>query len=504
MDFYVSVTKKIVDITSLLRQVHRLLAASKKFSNFDVIYTARVPIVKCRHVESGFPCDINFTNNVGVYKSRIMAHLFRFDPRIHKLVILIKFWMKCHNLIAPRSINSYAFLCLVIFYLQQLDVPLLPPIEVFQRDVPHFAVGAANLSFNFTLPNTLTKNVDGILTLLHGFFEFYAKFDFAKQFISPLHGRSFPRENFEKRFPHHFARYRETLKLIPTAEPMRFGKPINIQDPFEICRSIPGKLNGLYYETFRDALTNAAQIFSGYLTTAGGSKELLLALFSNKPTESSADFFVLKGNGKRTLNVTIKATEKEIVEIQKYLKRKYPNESPSNKEIEELWVKLCIFFLKEMLRDIFAFHHQKQTSTESDFSKSFDMIADNYVFVHRKPMKLPVPRIDTEIKRTKRKEKKIRKAGGCQQSPMQINCNIWANLEDNSTVFVDFVDDGTNPIINAFHVQFCKRARLLIYGYFENREFEIVVVELGASVASIQEKDIEPMNLHPSNEHTAK
>lgn len=472
----------------MLQGVHRFMAASKKFTDFKVICNARVPIIKCLHIGSGLECDINFTSSVGVYNSRIMAHLFRFDPRIHKLAIVIKFWMKCHNLFASNAKTSYSALWLVIFYLQQLDMPLLPPIEVFQRDVPEFFVGAANLSFNFELSNVLTKNEDRILTLLHGFFTFYAKFDFGTQLISPLHGRAFPRNCFESSFPHHFARYRETLTLYPTLEPLRFGKPICIQDPFEICRSIPGKLNGIYYQTFRTALANAAQICRDKLTTTGGTKELLLALFNSEvimPKEP-ANYFIVTKNGQGNMNITITAMANEIEVITEYLRRNHPNASPSNEDINQLWVKICISFLCDMLQDIFAFHLGDGQDSDSDFSKSLDMIATKNVFVKRKQMKQPLPNINVEMKRTKRKLKKRNEK--LYAIPLRINCRIWADLEDDLTVFVNIIDRDKNPLIDSFYLQFKNRARQLINAYFAGQKFGISLASTTTKTLNAEKK----------------
>lgn len=188
--------------------------------------------------------------------------------------------MKVHNLIGSSCITSYAALWLLIFYLQQLKEPLLPPIDVFQRLIPSFYIGGINLAFNYAMPNLLRNN-QRISELLMGFFEFYATFDFEQLFICPLFGRAFPQANYEKLFPIYFTRYRALLTLLPTLSPMQFNKPICIQDPFEITHTIPGKVSTAYYQIFRAALGNAARICRGKLTSNGESTGLLLALFDS-------------------------------------------------------------------------------------------------------------------------------------------------------------------------------------------------------------------------------
>lgn len=204
-----------------------------------------------------------------------MRHLLTFDDRIYGLATLIKYWMKVHNLIGPNGIDGYAVNMLVVFYLQQLDSPLLPPIEIFQRFIPPVFIGKANVAFNYNLPNLLANN-QRISDLLVGFFNFYAKFDFEKLLISPLYGRAFQRKDLARIYP------TEILLMNQPANLRQCANLICILDPFEVYQTMPGKITSEFFHVFRRAITNAAKIGNEKLTNCGESKHLLLALFDTR------------------------------------------------------------------------------------------------------------------------------------------------------------------------------------------------------------------------------
>lgn len=144
---------------------------------------------------------------------------FKLDSRIQNLAIIVKFWMKSQELIGSDWLSSFSMFWLLLFYCQQLDQPMIPPVETFVE--------------NLRPPSNLNPmdNTDGLFTLLLGFFEFYQKFDFHSKIISLLYGRAFPKMNFEEEFPGYFRRYREILDSDPKAKAMQVDKAICIEDP---------------------------------------------------------------------------------------------------------------------------------------------------------------------------------------------------------------------------------------------------------------------------------
>lgn len=279
LDFYITIVKPFQNASRLLMRAKNLLKQSNCFSNLELISSARIPILRCVHIPTGFKCDLNITNNGDVYNGEIMTHLLKFDKRIYILAIVVKFWMKSHNLIGSNRMSSFSTLWLLLFYLQQLKDPVLPPMKDFLKDGASFFISTANSNFIYGLPN-LQKNNDPLFTLLLGFFEFYEKFDFKPQLISPLPGRSFPNQNFQN--PQFFRRFQEMFGLLPKRKSMQINKPICIQDPFDMWRTTPGTMSRKDFNIFVNAIANAARLFrSKKLRATGEGKELLLALFDS-------------------------------------------------------------------------------------------------------------------------------------------------------------------------------------------------------------------------------
>lgn len=115
-----------------------------------------------------------------------MASLLTFDRRIDDLTIMIKCWMKMHDLYGSNKITNYPMLLMILFYLQSIPNPIVPPIDSFQRNVQPRLVNGYNFAFDHSFRN-VTTNALSVVDLLKGFFDFYCDFDFF-MLISPLHG----------------------------------------------------------------------------------------------------------------------------------------------------------------------------------------------------------------------------------------------------------------------------------------------------------------------------
>lgn len=175
------------------RRIHYYLENSKHFVVKPCFDSNNDSVVECRHVRSNRKCQLNFGNNIGVYNSQHLFYLLNLDRRIYSLAVLVKYWMKVNSFIDSRGLSSYATLWLIIFYLQQLEYPILATIEKYQENIPPNFIRTANLALNTGLKYS-TSNSQTVFELLHGFFDFYAEFDFENHFVSPLFGESFPKK----------------------------------------------------------------------------------------------------------------------------------------------------------------------------------------------------------------------------------------------------------------------------------------------------------------------
>lgn len=282
LDFYISCPKPDEITEEWLQETRNSLEKYNIFKHFEEIFH-KVPILKCVHVETGLKCILNFTEANGLTISKILEKLLNFDRRILSLAVIIKFWMKANNLISPKILTSYDVLWLLLFYLQQGKDPLLPPIREFQLGIRPQYIDDVNVAFNYNLRNTMNNN-DDLGKLLVGFFTFYERFDFQGQFISPLHGKAFPRLEFEEEY-RIVSQYRPDemmIDQISKAVPQTVNYPICIQDPFNVCQMKPGKISGSYFRFLKNKIVNTARACVMKFTETDADKELLLTLFENE------------------------------------------------------------------------------------------------------------------------------------------------------------------------------------------------------------------------------
>lgn len=240
-----------------------------------------MPILKCRHRKSGYECDLNFSNYFGVLNSTNLKHLLSFDIRIRPLATIIKCWMKLHECSGTNRISNYAILWMLLFYLQTLPEPIVPPIVEFQQNISPYIIRDYNFAFDYSKQNT-TLNKMTVYELLHGFFEFYKDFDFQKYIICPLYGRYFEKEDVRKNNLPEFKKYNEILANDPERRPLSLNKPLCIQDPFETTLSIPGLISMKSFKYIVLKLRLAAEIADNFLKAKETDGKLLVQLFDMK------------------------------------------------------------------------------------------------------------------------------------------------------------------------------------------------------------------------------
>jgi hypothetical protein len=179
--------------------------------------------------------DVCFLNDIAVANSGLLREYSLVDPRVRKLMMAVKLWAKEYKINSAKDnyISSYAWINLVVFYLQCLGfIPNLQSSQLMEAVgvVPnpdgnrwHFVnkLDTCTLSWHeveeakaWAMPNEF----DGlpVSTLLYGFFEFY--------------GRRFPTATFAI-----------SIKKGDISVPKRTFKKVSnfycIEDPFETFES---------------------------------------------------------------------------------------------------------------------------------------------------------------------------------------------------------------------------------------------------------------------------
>lgn len=128
--------------------------------------------------------------------SDIFFTIGQIDNRVRPLVLYIRRWAEecgiIRNIQPSPHITNFMMTCLVIFFLQRLKHPVLPPIKEFSPNLTHtnaeYITDISTLKFK-------SENTDSLSTLLKDFFTFYSIFNFEKNGICIANGRIKPNSN---------------------------------------------------------------------------------------------------------------------------------------------------------------------------------------------------------------------------------------------------------------------------------------------------------------------
>lgn len=172
--------------------------------------------------------DICLNNHLALRNTRLISEYCSIDPRVRQLILLVKEWCrKRENGNAFQGfLSSYGYVLLVIFYLQNLEPPLLPILQrvapaysedgflfgysvasvpgeeaaALQRSVRRACAGnVKSMHFRSVLTTGARELCDAPCTaslaeLFCGFFRFYGyQFDFGRNIVSIRLGRALSR-----------------------------------------------------------------------------------------------------------------------------------------------------------------------------------------------------------------------------------------------------------------------------------------------------------------------
>ncbi|XP_037036908.1 terminal uridylyltransferase Tailor-like [Bradysia coprophila] len=281
-DIYVDIKdlpdKSKKTVSRIIFQTIDTMKRTNLFEQTVAIVNAKIPLLKCVHVKTGFQCDFSFTSPMGRYNSQIIREIIFLDQRIHPLIIILKHWMKTRNLLGTGKITSYCLIMMVIFYLQHEKI--IRPLAVYQTQVPKFIVDKYwNLAWNNALPNRFNNGSDLMISsLLRGFVDFYKQFDFQRYIICPLYGQTYERATFAQKTPPEFEAYIEYMKS-DGASPLNLHHVMCVQDPFALNHNVAASC-GSVHRFFSLELRHASDMFKTQLKSGVTSAAFLLRFFT--------------------------------------------------------------------------------------------------------------------------------------------------------------------------------------------------------------------------------
>lgn len=354
-DFYIEINDNIhSEVKRVIKEISSEMSRSRLFHQIVPITQAKIPLIKCTHISTEIPCDLNFSNCMGVYNSQFLKFIIGLDFRFHSVMIVIKYWAKCFDLSGTGKITNYCLMLMIIFYLQATDEPVLPGVVKFQEKVPPFLIGHWNLAFNKELSNK-TKNYKPVTELIRGFFEFYGTFKYLDDIICPSFGKAYKRSDFADEIPTDFIHYKNYLEKFPKALPLNLTTPVVVQDPFDLSHNVASCCNALHLLKFTNQCKLASTIFNH--CEGGRSSVLLMKLFSESLPPEMNKLSPYKGvvtstqllDGNRFMICKLSPLEFETKIVRKFLKK----DDSLDTEVMMKWIELVIQFTIEMLENLF-------------------------------------------------------------------------------------------------------------------------------------------------------
>lgn len=291
LDYHVQLKCPPIESDDVKDIVNKTAKLTRNYQNqeFRVIYTitsARVPIIRLLHQRTKITCDINFTSQFGYYNSCFIGNVLCYDCRIKDLAVILKLWSKSHKIAEKMIISNYCLIMLMIFYLQNLEHPMLDTIKKNQESREPRVLDP-KYKWNFYFNDSINKAQENQLStrqLLVGFFEFYHKMNFDRYVVSLYNGDLILRQEFDTHPD--LKLYRETVeesKLTPIK--LDDAQTFIVQDGFELNLNIGIKCKKnvlVFFELIKASFAKCTELNAEPFST------LLMKLFTDiKLPESS-------------------------------------------------------------------------------------------------------------------------------------------------------------------------------------------------------------------------
>ncbi|XP_054911040.1 terminal uridylyltransferase 4 isoform X2 [Poeciliopsis prolifica] len=242
-------TAEKLNCKEIIEGLAKVLKKHAGLRNILPITTAKVPIVKFEHRQSGLEGDISLYNTLAQHNTRMLATYAALDPRVQFLGYTIKVFAKrCDIGDASRgSLSSYAYILMVLYFLQQRQPPVIPVLqEIFDgQTVPQRMVDGWNAFFFDDLDKLRQRladrqpNTESVGELWLGLLRFYTEeFDFKEHVISI-----------------------RQHKRLTTFEKQWTSKCIAIEDPFDLNHNLGAGVSRKMTNFIMKAFINGRKLF---------------------------------------------------------------------------------------------------------------------------------------------------------------------------------------------------------------------------------------------------
>ncbi|KAI4497895.1 hypothetical protein M0802_007011 [Mischocyttarus mexicanus] len=351
---------------------HIMYKKSNIFTNIVPILQAKTPIIKCYFVPYKVSCDISFKNGFGIYKSNLIKHCLSLDTRIKPLMVLIKFWGRQSKMSGNGKISNYSLLLLIIFYLQQPEVRILPPLMEFQKTCEPIIIDGWQVNFdeNTVLPPITNRST--IPQILAGFFEFYAKFPFKTCVICPWDGIAHAKELFTNtsNLPDYMARYKKIA--IQEESRLNVSSSACIQDPIELNRNNAASVLPTKISILQNNCKRSAELCT--LLQEDNYKDLLEHLLTHQYEEEVRDLVVVV-----------------VVDSGSYLNVGLPDNFENREDIidkdqyrKDNWYFIVLNLVKDVFEKVCKLHVKVFTHNKETKQQKIELLSDVHTRQHQK------------------------------------------------------------------------------------------------------------------------
>lgn len=181
--------------------------------------------------------------------------------------MLIKYWARVCGITGFfQGFTTYSLVMLVIYYLQQLDPPILPSVyllqslEVNKEFCRGWECSFCDEEWKLNLEAPMKKNNCSLRNLLDGFFTFFSAFDYTN-IICPLISRMIPVSDFDDpdKLPDEMHLYKERVKNDSKMS-FKTNVLIKVQDPFELCLNITKGVTEKTFLIFKKACSVSSEL----------------------------------------------------------------------------------------------------------------------------------------------------------------------------------------------------------------------------------------------------
>lgn len=365
LDIYIDIIDKPENEKKCLKMIKTALLRSKLFHGVIDIPSAKIPIVKGIHNKTGIKCDINFKNMVGVENSKLIRYYLSLDHKLRPIMLIVKYWAKIQEISGRNHLfTSYSMVMMFIFYLQEsYGFPSVYELQKYTVATDHKVIWNMNIN-QMTDTSKINIKFVSMLDILKGFFNYYSTFNFGLKIICPYLGKTVDKQCFSDvdSIPEEYECYKMNLNTI---EPLKYDKPVCLQDPFEHNVNTSSIIFKNILERFITACSSALGILSKK------EEDMLISLFSVSknaiPTEKKKKI----DEDPNTYNIFL-----EKGEVVNYL------EPSTNTDLLEQWFRYMMNYCCDLFEKVLKLELTEILSNKRARVGAQQHVADNVKTFH--------------------------------------------------------------------------------------------------------------------------